>query len=69
MQAAQEHAKYEAMSEKQASKEIKRLEKLMLDIMYDVPSSEDIIQINITHPVVTGESKPLVRRKHGRAAA
>src|SRR5579859_3138259 len=45
------------------------LEKLMLDVMYDVPSSEDIIQINITQPVVTGESKPLVRRKHGRAAA
>ncbi|HYD78778.1 MAG TPA: excinuclease ABC subunit UvrB [Paucimonas sp.] len=31
LQAAQEHAKYEAMSEKQAAKEIKRLEKLMLD--------------------------------------
>ena len=45
------------------------LEKLMLDVMYEVPSSDDIIQINITHPVVTGESKPLVRRKHGRAAA
>ncbi|HEV7617320.1 MAG TPA: excinuclease ABC subunit UvrB [Burkholderiaceae bacterium] len=31
LQAAQEHARYEAMSEKQVSKEIKRLEKLMLD--------------------------------------
>jgi excinuclease ABC subunit B len=31
LQAAQEHAKYEAMSEKQVSKEIKRLEKLMFD--------------------------------------
>ncbi len=31
LQAAQEHAKYETMSEKQVSKEIKRLEKLMLD--------------------------------------
>jgi excinuclease ABC subunit B len=31
LQIAQEHAKYEAMSEKQVSKEIKRLEKLMLD--------------------------------------
>ncbi|MNK12716.1 UvrABC system protein B [compost metagenome] len=30
LQVAQEHAKYEAMSEKQVSKEIKRLEKLML---------------------------------------
>ncbi|MFC3110444.1 excinuclease ABC subunit UvrB [Undibacterium arcticum] len=31
LQAAQEHARYEAMSEKQVSKEIKRLEKLMHD--------------------------------------
>ncbi len=31
LQAAQEHAKYESMSQKQASKEIKRLEKLMVD--------------------------------------
>ena len=31
LQAAQEHAKYESMSEKQVSKEIKRLEKAMLD--------------------------------------
>jgi excinuclease ABC subunit B len=31
LQAAQEQAKYESMSEKQAAKEIKRLEKLMLD--------------------------------------
>jgi len=31
LQVAQSAAKYEAMSEKQVSKEIKRLEKLMLD--------------------------------------
>ena len=31
LEVAQEHAKYEAMSEKQISKEIKRLEKLMLE--------------------------------------
>ncbi len=31
LMAAQEHAKYEAMSEKQVAKEIKRLEKLMMD--------------------------------------
>ncbi len=31
LQAAQEHARYEAMTEKQAGKEIKRLEKLMLE--------------------------------------
>jgi ATP-dependent Clp protease ATP-binding subunit ClpX len=45
------------------------LEKLMLDVMYDVPSSDDILHITITRNVVTGESKPLIRRKHGRAAA
>ena len=45
------------------------LERLMLDVMYDVPGSDDIVHIHITQQVVTGESKPLLRRKHGRAAA
>jgi ATP-dependent Clp protease ATP-binding subunit ClpX len=45
------------------------LEKLMLDVMYDVPSSEDILHVNITQAVVSGETKPLIRRKPGRAAA
>jgi len=45
------------------------LERLMLDIMYEVPSSEDILHVHITGPVVTGHSKPIIRRKHNRAAA
>ena len=45
------------------------LEKLMLDTMYEVPNSDDILQVTISKGVVTGESKPLIRRKHGRAAA
>jgi ATP-dependent Clp protease ATP-binding subunit ClpX len=45
------------------------IERLMLDVMYDVPSSDDILHINITRAVVTGQSKPLIRRKPGRAAA
>src|SRR5206468_2636739 len=45
------------------------LEKLMLDVMYDVPSSDDILHILITRAVVAGESKPVIRRKQGRAAA
>jgi ATP-dependent Clp protease ATP-binding subunit ClpX len=45
------------------------LERLMLDIMYEVPSSDDILHIHITQAVVTGQSKPIVRRKHDRAAA
>ena len=45
------------------------LEKLMLDVMFDVPNNDDIVQIKITRPVVTGEIKPLVRRKADKAAA
>ncbi len=45
------------------------LEKLMLDVMYDVPSSDDIVHVDITQPVVAGQSKPIIRRKEGRAAA
>jgi ATP-dependent Clp protease ATP-binding subunit ClpX len=45
------------------------LERLMLDVMYDVPSSDDILHITITKQVVTGQVKPLIRRKQGRAAA
>jgi ATP-dependent Clp protease ATP-binding subunit ClpX len=45
------------------------LEKLMLDVMFDVPSSEDISHVKITKSVVEGESKPLIRRKTDKAAA
>src|ERR1051325_4102166 len=45
------------------------LEKLMLDVMYDVPSSDDILHTTTPRAVVAGESKPVTRRKHGRAAA
>jgi ATP-dependent protease Clp ATPase subunit len=37
--------------------------------MYDVPSSDDIHHVHITQQVVTGQAKPLIRRKAGRAAA
>ena len=45
------------------------LEKLMLDVMFDVPSNTDISGIKITRAAVLGESKPLVRRKSDKAAA
>ena len=45
------------------------IEKLMLDVMYDVPESGDILNIKITQPVVMGESKPIIRRKQDQAAA
>ena len=45
------------------------LELIMLDVMYDVPSTGDVTGVKITRQVVAGESKPLVRRKSDKAAA
>ena len=45
------------------------LEKLMLDVMFDVPSSGDILSIKITRQTVLGDGKPLMRRKSDKAAA
>ena len=45
------------------------IEKIMLDVMYDIPGSTDILDIKVTRPAVLGESKPIVRRKQDRAAA
>ena len=45
------------------------LEKLMLDVMYDAPDSDDIVHVKITRPVVLGESKPMIRRKQDQEAA
>jgi ATP-dependent Clp protease ATP-binding subunit ClpX len=45
------------------------LEKLMLDVMFDVPSNGDILSVKITRQVVLGECKPLMRRKSDKAAA
>lgn len=45
------------------------LEKLMLDVMYDIPSSDDVVSVKITRAVVRDEVKPLIRRKENKAAA
>jgi ATP-dependent Clp protease ATP-binding subunit ClpX len=45
------------------------IEKLMLDVMYDVPESGDILDITVTCSAVRGETKPLVRRKQDAKAA
>ncbi len=45
------------------------LEKLMLDLMYEIPSSEDVASVKITRSVVRDESKPIIRRKENKAAA
>jgi ATP-dependent Clp protease ATP-binding subunit ClpX len=38
-------------------------EKMMLDVMFDVPSREDIESVTINRQVVLGERPPIVRRK------
>ena len=45
------------------------IERLMLDVMFDVPDNEDIEAIKITKPAVLGEGKPIIRRRQKRAAA
>ncbi len=45
------------------------IEKIMLEVMYDVPGANDILHIKVTRPVVLGESKPIVRRKEDQKAA
>jgi ATP-dependent Clp protease ATP-binding subunit ClpX len=45
------------------------LEKLMLDVMYDIPGSDDVEAVKITAAVVRGEQPPLVQRKATQAAA
>jgi ATP-dependent Clp protease ATP-binding subunit ClpX len=45
------------------------LEKLMLDVMFEVPSSDDILHVKITRQAVLGDVKPLIRRKADKAAA
>jgi ATP-dependent Clp protease ATP-binding subunit ClpX len=45
------------------------IERLMLDVMYEVPDNEDIAHIKITRQVVLGESKPIIGKKEKAAAA
>ncbi|MDA1272706.1 MAG: ATP-dependent Clp protease ATP-binding subunit ClpX [Verrucomicrobia bacterium] len=45
------------------------LERLMLDVMYEVPGRDDILSVKITRSVVLDETKPLIRHKESQAAA
>ena len=44
-------------------------EKIMLDVMYDVPTREDIADVVINRAVVEGKRAPLIRRKPDKDAA
>lgn len=45
------------------------MERIMLDVMYEVPSNSDIASVEITRAVVLGQGKPVIRRKNSKAAA
>ena len=45
------------------------LEKLTLDLMYDLPSREDIAEVTVNRAAVEGKKPPLLRRKQDKEAA
>jgi ATP-dependent Clp protease ATP-binding subunit ClpX len=45
------------------------LEKLMLDLMYEIPSRDDIAEVTINRAVVEGAREPLIRKKQSKDAA
>jgi ATP-dependent Clp protease ATP-binding subunit ClpX len=45
------------------------LERMLLEVMYEVPGADDILSVKITKGVVQGEGKPIIRRKQDQAAA
>jgi ATP-dependent Clp protease ATP-binding subunit ClpX len=45
------------------------IERLMMDVMYEVPGNEDICSVTISRAAVVGESKPTMRYRTKQAAA
>jgi len=45
------------------------LEKLMMDLMYEIPSRDDIAEVTINRGVVEGKRDPLIRTKQSKDAA
>jgi ATP-dependent Clp protease ATP-binding subunit ClpX len=45
------------------------LERIMLDVMYDIPSREDVAEVTVNRAVVEGKRQPTVRRKQDKDAA
>ncbi len=45
------------------------IERLMLDVMYEIPSSGNVLAVTVNRPAVLGDSKPIIRRKQDQAAA
>jgi ATP-dependent Clp protease ATP-binding subunit ClpX len=45
------------------------LERIMLDVMYDIPSRRDVRAVTLTEAVVKGDRPPLVRKRVDKSAA
>ncbi len=45
------------------------LERLMLDVMYEAPSRDDIAEVTINRAVVEGKKAPLIRKRQDKDAA
>jgi ATP-dependent Clp protease ATP-binding subunit ClpX len=45
------------------------IERIMLDVMYDVPSRDDIAEITINRAAVEGKRSPLIRKRQDKTAA
>jgi ATP-dependent Clp protease ATP-binding subunit ClpX len=45
------------------------LERVMLDVMYDIPSREDVADVTVNRAVIEGKKPPLIRKKQDKDAA
>lgn len=45
------------------------IEKIMLDVMYDAPSRNDLAEVTVNRAVVEGKRSPILRRKQEKQAA
>ena len=45
------------------------IERIMLDIMFDSPSRDDIAEVTINRAVVEGKRSPIIRKKQEKDAA
>jgi ATP-dependent Clp protease ATP-binding subunit ClpX len=45
------------------------IERLMLDVMYDIPTANEVAGVTVTRAVVRGETKPIIRQRPDQAAA
>ena len=59
----------QAMERKTGARGLRSIiEKIMMDIMYEIPSDDTIQKCTITKQVVLGESKPIVEHRESDSA-